>query len=102
MSKPSSARTTRQWWCYDSDRGTVRQVTGYDCLPEYPDYWWCPEVGYSAQEGTGLFATEREALEASMQALRSRISALQRQWHALWYRRGELLTEEGRHDPPVT
>lgn len=52
-------REARQWWVISG--GEVKLVTGYSCSPTSPGMWWCPEVGFSASEGFGLFITKDEA-----------------------------------------
>lgn len=58
-------REKRQWW-YVNDAGRPAQVTGYDCQPQEPPYWWCPSIGYSMPESK-LYESEDVARSMAIQ-----------------------------------
>ena len=60
MTMATQERERREWWA--NFEGNVIRVTGYSCGPEYPDSWWCQQVGHTLTEGYHLFASEAEAL----------------------------------------
>lgn len=59
-------RLSKEFW-YVGDR-SVTFVTGYICEGN-PDYWWCPEVGYSAQFGSSLFFVREQAVAKLVERL---------------------------------
>lgn len=67
-------RETKQWWAVTGDCDNVRLVTGYDCGPNNPGYWWCPEVGASMSEDHHLFTTEAKALDKLIAELETRLA----------------------------
>lgn len=74
-------REQRQWWVVkELGAGyTVQEVTGYRCQPVSSGYWWCPEVGFSMQEGAHLFESEDKALEKALGLVNGAIQELRQQ-----------------------
>jgi len=56
-------RPRKQFWVADELTLRVREVTGYFC--DGTDYWWFPDLGYSAQENVWAF-TDRERAKAKL------------------------------------
>lgn len=52
-------REMRELWTTSDYRAV--QVQGFSCKPENPDYWWCPELGFSISEKHHVFKTESDA-----------------------------------------
>jgi hypothetical protein len=64
-------REKREWWALFD--GKVMRVTGYSCAPNNPGAWWCPEMGYTLNEGFQLFTREDEALRLAISFLTTSI-----------------------------
>jgi hypothetical protein len=55
-------REEKDLW-FAGDGREPKFVKGYSCAPMNPGVWWCPEVGFSAFEGTDLFYSYTEAVQ---------------------------------------
>lgn len=78
-------RQRKAWWAVHDD--DVRKVVGYSCVPNNPESWWCPEIGYSLHEKHHLFESEVGAIDKLITDLQKRISVAQDNIEALRLRK---------------
>ena len=71
-----SERPTREAWVLSRDGERVLHVTGYQCLPENPDYWWFPTAGASVHE-SAIYATYDAARSVAIANLRARRESIE-------------------------
>lgn len=67
LMKTETSRERRAFFAVHD--GRVSRVVGYSCAPQNPDYFWCPQIGFSLPFGKHLFNTEGEALTAAIKEL---------------------------------
>ncbi len=87
MKSSSQDRETKMFWAVNNS--DVVRVKGYSCKP-WNDYWWCPEVGYSMQEGLHLFDEESKALDVAISEVEKEFQVLSSKHAKLIKRRKSL------------
>lgn len=87
MKNIEQVRESKKFWA--SIDGAVSQVTGWSCAPAN-DYWWCPELGYSMREGSGLFKTELAAINDAIREMDAEFKSVSKALKSLHERRSKL------------
>ena len=95
MQTNEEPREQRMFWL--SHEGYVRYTSALSCFPGNPSYWWCPEIGVSAQYQTHLFDNELDATMAAItdatlviKSLQSKTQKVARRLQALQKRKKQL------------
>jgi hypothetical protein len=70
-------RPHRMFWCYDADKGTVKEVMAWGTIdPRWKGLdWYVPDLQASVWLGTALFETRTEAVDQAKRDLWQRTAA---------------------------